>query len=59
MRFDTASCSDIPQFNGAIVTATEYDLTVRGDTKRQFRILLVTLKIYWTKKHGFLVFRGL
>ena len=31
----------------------------RGDTKRQFRILLVTLKRYWTKKHGFLVERGL
>jgi hypothetical protein len=30
-----------------------------GDTKRQFRILLVTLKTYWTKKHGFLVFCGL
>ncbi len=30
-----------------------------GDTKRQFRILLVTLKTYWTKKHGFLVERGL
>jgi transposase-like protein len=32
---------------------------VGGDTKRQFRILLVTLKTYWTKKHGFLVFCGL
>ena len=34
------------------------DIT-RDDTKRQFYILLVTLKTYWTKKHGFLVFRGL
>jgi transposase-like protein len=32
---------------------------VGGDTKWQFRILLVTLKTYWTKKHGFLVFCGL
>ncbi len=31
----------------------------RVDTKRQFLILLVTLKTYWTKKHGFLVFCGL
>jgi cellulose biosynthesis protein BcsQ len=31
----------------------------RDDTKRQFRILLMTLKTYWTKKHDFLVFRGL
>ena len=35
------------------------ELAVRGDTKRQFRILLVTLKTYRTKKHDFLVFRRL
>ena len=32
---------------------------LRGDTKRQFRILLVTLKTSGTKKHGFLAFRRL
>jgi hypothetical protein len=36
-----------------------YRLLMGGDTKRQFRRLLVTLKTYWTKKHGFLVFCGL
>jgi len=41
------------------VFQAEQGLVTGGDTKRQFRILLVTLKTYWTKKHGFLVFRGL
>jgi putative DNA primase/helicase len=39
--------------------APKYRTPVGGDTKWQFRILLVTLKTYWTKKHGFLVFCGL
>ncbi len=41
------------------VKVAEILLATGGDTKWQFRILLVTLKTYWTKKHGFLVFCGL
>ena len=41
------------------VSGRSADWGVGDDTKRQFRILLVILKTYCTKKHGFVVFRGL
>jgi len=52
------ACRNSPDpIEKAIVASS--DKACGGDTKRQFRILLVTLKTYWTKNHGFLVFRGL
>ena len=47
------------EFATSDVALEEFAGELGDDTKRQFYILLVTLKTYWTKKHGFLVFRGL